>query len=333
LHRLRIAYGGVDYLDRTRALQDGSVIPAGIDWNYVVVSGIGDLFRRMAQHAEFDAAEMSLSTYMMMISRGDTRLVAIPVFPSRAFRHNQVYVHAGAGIERPADLRGKDVGIQDYQQTAAVWVRAFLEHDYGVAPADVHWWTGGLFVPDFAERIPLKLPAGVRLDRIPREDTLHEMLETGRVQALVTTEPPPAFVRRTGTVRRLFADPRAVEHEYFRRTGYFPIMHTVVVRRDVYEANRWVARSLLEAFMRAKDLGRERLAYQGAYAVGLPWLAAELEEAEELFGGDPFAYGYKTNLPILEAMTAYAFEQGLTERKLTPDELFAPESLQDPIPG
>jgi 4,5-dihydroxyphthalate decarboxylase len=331
--RVPIAYGGVDYLDRTSALQSGVVSPTGIDFNYIVVPGIGDLFRRVAQHAEFDAAEMSASTYFLMLARGDRRFVAIPVFPSRAFRHSQVYIHSKAGIARPEDLAGRNVGILDYQMTAAVWVRAFLQHDYGVTPARIHWWTGGLYVPDFAERTNVTLPPGVELRRIPETETLENMLTTGKLDALVTTEPPRAFLAGSPNVQRLFPNHREVERDYFRRTGFFPIMHLVVMRRDVYEKNRWAAVSLMEAFEAAKRVGKERMHYQGAYAVGLPWLGSEMEEVDTLFGGDAFPYGVTKNRAILEQMVVYAHEQGFTARKLDVDELFAPETYQDPVPG
>jgi 4,5-dihydroxyphthalate decarboxylase len=331
--RVSIAYGGVDYPDRTAALQSGLVKPAGTDFNYIAVPGIGDLFRRVAQHTEFDAAEMSASTYFLMRSRGDHRYIAIPVFPSRAFRHSQVYVSTKAGITKPEDLAGRKVGIQDYQMTAAVWVRAFLEHDYGVPPSKISWWTGGLYVPDFAERTNVALPAGVSLQRIPQNETMENMLSSGELDALVTTEPPRAYLAKSPSVKRLFPNHRDVERDYFRRTGFFPIMHLVVLRREVYEKNRWLAVSLLEAFEASKRIGRERLHYQGAYAVSLPWLGAEVEEVDALFGGDAFPYGVPKNRPILEQMVSYAYEQGLTARKLEVDELFAEEAYQDFVPG
>lgn len=333
MSRLRLSYGGVSYLDRTRALETGAVVPAGIDLMYVVPESIADLFRGVANHAEFDVAEMSFCTLMIMVAKGDDRLVGLPIFPSRAFRHSQIYVNANAGLNSPSDLAGRQVGIQEYQMTAALWVRAHLEHDYQVRPDQIHWKTGGLYVPRFADRMPIELPPGVELSRIPDGETLEGMLLDGRLDALVTTEPPRAFVARRPEVTRLFRDHRSVELEYYKRTGFFPIMHTVVMRRDVYEANRWIAMSLLNAFNESKRLGLERLRYQGALAVELPWLSSEVEELDALFGGDPYPYGLRQNLPILEAMTSFAHEQGLTARKLDPRELFAPEGWIDSIPG
>jgi 4,5-dihydroxyphthalate decarboxylase len=330
--RLKLNYGGVRYLDRTRALETGEVSPAGIDLNYVVPASIGDLFRAVAARTEFEVAEFSLCTLMLMIGKGDNRLVGLPIFPSRAFRHKQFYINANSGIKQPSDLAGRQVGVSEYQMTAALWVRAHLQHDYNVTPEKILWRTGGLFVPRHASRMPIDLPSGVELQRIPEDDTLEGMLLDGRIDALVSTEPPKAFVAGDSRIARLFPDVRRVELEYFKRTGFFPIMHTVVMRRNVYEANRWIAMSLMNAFNESKRIGLERLRYQGADAVGLPWLSSEVEELDALFGGDAYPYGLRLNLPILEAMTAFAHEQGLTARKLTPRELFAPESWVDSIP-
>lgn len=325
---LRLAYAGYSYLDRTRALELGTVSPAGIELDVQRVD-ITELFRRAARFAEWDACEMSMSTYLMMVADGDDRLVGLPVFPSRAFRHSMIWVNATSGIRSPEDLRGKSVGLPEYQMTAALWIRAFLEHDYGVRPSDVHWWYGGMHSPGYKERRAHSPPAGVSLRRIPPDRALVEMFEAGDLDALITFD--PARLRgKAPRITRLFPDYRAVEEDYFRRTALFPIMHLVAVRRDVYEANRWVAASLLEAFVESKRVGRERLHDVNALAVSLPWVEDELDRAEELFGGDPFRYGFEQNRAVLEAMTRYAHEQRLTARALDPEELFAPETLEHP---
>ena len=328
-----IAYGGVEYLDRTSALRSGLVSPEGVRLNYIVVPGIGDLFRRVAQHAEFDASEMSASTYFAMLAQGDRRFVAIPVFPSRSFRHGQVYVNSSSGIEAPQNLAGREVGILDFQMTAAIWIRAFLQHDYGVATHEIRWRTGGLRTPQFAERMAIDLAENIELKRIPEHSNLEDMLETGTLDALVTVEPPLAFLQGSDRIRRLFTDYRQVERAYYERTRFFPIMHMVVLRREIYEKNRWLAVSMLQAFEAAKQIGLERMNYQGAAAVVVPWLGAEMEEVGSLFGGDPYPYGVTKNREILEALVRYSHEQGLTGRKLDVDELFAPETYQDSVPG
>lgn len=325
---LTLSYAGYSYLDRTRALETGTVSAPGIDLNVQRVE-ITELFRRVAQHAEWDACEMSVSTHMMMVSENDDRLVGVPVFPSRAFRHNMIFVNAASGIDTPQELKGKNVGIPDYQMTAGLWIRAFLEHDYGVKPSDVNWWYGGIYTPTYKERHSHAPPPGVSVRRIPQDRALVEMFEAGDLDAFITFD-PNLYRGRAPQIRRLFPDYRTVEQEYFQRTGFFPIMHMVAVRRDVYEANRWVPASLLEAFVESKRLGLERLRDMNAIAVGLPWVARELDEIDELFGGDAFPYGFAQNREILAAMTRYSFEQGLTARQLEPEELFAPETLDHP---
>lgn len=332
MSRVSLTYGGLLYLDRTLPLLLGEVEVPGVDLNYVTFSSPGDLFRRQAQFAEFDLSEMSLGTFLIMTSRGDRRFVGLPIFVSRNFRHSQVYVHAGAGIERPADLRGKRVGILEYQMTAALWVRAFLEHDYGVRPADVSWFTGGLVEPVFAERLALALPAEIRLQLIPAGRTLERMLYAGELDALVSVQPPQRFDSRATAVRRLFPDFRAVERDYFRRTGFFPIMHLLVLRRELYERHRWLPATLHESFQRAKEAGWRRLRATTGLAVGLPWLGAGLEEVDEVFGGDAFPYGLEANRAILTAMAQYAHEQHLTDRLVDVLELFPPEAHQTPVP-
>ena len=324
---LSVTYAGAEYLDRMRALQFGIVKPEGVDLTYLPINHVGELFRRMAQDAEFDVSEMSMSTLMVMVSQGDDRLIGIPVFPSRAFRHSQIYVSAASGIERPEDLAGRNVGVPEYQMTAALWQRALLQHDYGVGGEDVHWWTGGLKTPEYHERHHHSLPPGVTLDRIPSEKALESMLDAGEIDALIHAHAPDHFRAGSPNVRRLFPNYREVEMDYYRRTRLFPVMHTVVVRRDIYEASPWIVTSLLDAFEASKQLGYARMRDLDTLAIGHPWLAAEWDDVRAEFGGDPFVYGYEPNLHLLEAMAQYSHEQGLSDRKLHPEELFAPESL------
>jgi len=328
---LQLRYAGVSYYDKTRALERGELSPEGIELEYIQFDHVGELFRVMAQDpTSFDASEMSLSTLTMMTSRGDHRLVGIPVFPSKAFRHSQVFVNTSSGIERPEDLKGKRVAIPEYQMTAAVWIRAFLQYDYGVAPADIHWLTGGLDTPEYKERLHHDPPPGVTIELIPGDKTLLGMLESGEVDALATARQPAPFTNRSGTVRRLFPDYRAVEEDYLRRTGYFPIMHTMVLQREIYEAHPGAPLALLRAFEESKRLGRERLRDLDTLAVMHPWVAAELDELKEpfaAFGGDPFAYGVGPNRHVLDAVLEYSHEQGLSDRKVGIEEIFAAETL------
>lgn len=325
---MSLEYAGLLYWDRTLALRDGSVKPIGVDLTYRVFEDPGELFVRQCQDAEFETSELSLSSYLAMISRGDDRFVGIPVFPSRHFRHAQIYVNVDAGIERPADLIGRRVGVLEYQMTAAVWIRAFLEHDFGVAPSDVDWVTGGLRTPDdFAERLAINLPDDVSLRRIPPETTLESSLENGQISALISAYPPLTMGTEGSRVAPLFADHRAVERDYYARTGIFPIMHLVAIRRDVYEADRSIAMRLYSAFKEAQGVGRQRLHQVAGLAVSLPWLEAELQDTRNLFGDDPFPYGVSANKDVVDALLRYALEQGITVRELEIGDLFAPETL------
>lgn len=320
---LRLDYAGLLYWDRTLALLTGEVAPEGVALDYVAVDRPAELFREQAQHARYAVSEMSLSTYLMLRDRADDRLAGLPVFPSRNFRHGQVYVAAGGGITRPKDLRGRRVGVPEYQITAALWVRGLLRDDHGVEPRDLHWFVGGLREPSFSERLAHAPPPGVRIERIPGDRWLEDMLATGDLDALVTVTPPPCLA--DGRCRRLFEDHVEVERAYHRRTGIFPIMHLVVCRRAELDAYPGLARRLFDAFEGAKARGRERLRYTSALAVSLPWLGPALEEVDATFGGDAFPYGIAANRAPLEAAVRYAHEQGLTARRLRVEELFSQE--------
>jgi 4,5-dihydroxyphthalate decarboxylase len=314
--------------DRTLPLQGGLVVPEGIDLNFLTMEH-HEMFRRQARHAEFDVSEFSLSTYTVMMARGDRRLVAIPVFPSRMFRHGYIYVNKDAGIREPKDLVGKRMGAMEYQQTAAVWMRILLQDEYGISPDQMEWYFGSYDRPgQYSERIPIELPANVRHRTIPSERSLDEMLESGEIDAAMGAVPLPAFVRRSPKVGRLFPNYRQAETDYYRRTGIFPIMHTVVVKRSVYEQHPWVAHSLFQGFARAKAMARHLLSRQGAAYTMLPWLWDDLENVRAALGDDPFPYGLGPNRAQLETFLRHNHEHGLLARPLTVDELFPPETAE-----
>ncbi len=307
-----------DY-DHTRALADGTVALDGVELKVVNISPPSQIFLRMLHGEEFDAAEMSLSNYLIALERGDDRFVAIPIFPSRVFRHSYIWINADAGIQKPQDLKGKRVGIADYSMTALLFVRGMLMHEYGVLPEDIHWFRRR------SEHLSIKTPTTLRIDNIGRDETLDGLIEAGKLDAVAVTAPPRGFIRGLPTIRRLFSDVRKVEAEYYRQTKIFPIMHTVVMRRELYTKNPSLAVILTEAFESAKEKAYERLA-ENRYT--LPWLNLDLEFAREVIGDDLYAYGVNASAPTLEAATLYAFEQGLTARRLTMEELFAPETLE-----
>jgi 4,5-dihydroxyphthalate decarboxylase len=314
--KLTLACQGYDH---TRALFDGSVAVKGADLKCVSISPPSKIFLRMLHGEEFDASEMSLSNYMIALGRGDRRFVAIPVFPSRVFRHSYIWINTKAGIEKPQDLREKKVGIADYSMTALLFVRGLLEHQYGVSPKEILWFRRR------SEHLAIDTPPGIRIENIPKETTLDDLLEAGKLDAVAVTSAPRAFIQGSPLVRRLFPDSRAVEAEYFRQTGIFPIMHLIVIRRVIYENNRWLAAVLCRAFQIAKERAYERFK-EALYP--LPWLSLDLEFARGAMGHDIYAYGVKRSLPTLEAATLYSYEQGLTKRKMEVSELFAPETLK-----
>jgi 4,5-dihydroxyphthalate decarboxylase len=321
-----LEYAGLAYDDRTQGIEVELASLPGATVRHTVFTDPPDLFRRQAQSAEFECSEMSLSTYVAMLSRDDRRFVGLPVFPSRCFRHGQVFVAADAGIVEPADLRGRRIGVPHYQMTAALWVRAFLEHDYGVAPTEVDWHVGGLRRPGYVERLGLGTPPGVSITRIPETHTLEGMLASGELDGLVTVRTPAVAPDRW---RRLFSDYGAVERDYFVRTGFYPIMHLVVLRRDVHEAVPGLAAELVGLFESARRAGRERLRREDHLSVALPWLPEALAELDRLFAGDPYVYGVEPNRAILDAALDYSFEQGLSARRVEVEELFAAELLPD----
>jgi len=324
--RLQLSLACWDY-DRTRALADGSVRPEGIDLVYHNLY-VEETFFRMLRNREFDAAEMSLSSYCVSLMREEPAFIAIPVFPSRFFRHSCIFVSAKSGIREPKDLAGKRIGVPEYQMTAPVWIRGILQDEYGVDPASPEYWTGGEEEPGRDEKLKLELPAKFRLRPIGPTQTLAQMIADGELDAMHTARAPSTFAARPGTVRRLFENYVEVEKAYYRKTKIFPIMHTVVIRRELYEANRWIALSLYKAFVQAQRKTYETLDTTMALTTMLPWQAAHVEEARREFGEDWWPYGFEPNRHVLETFLRYHHEQGLSKRRLEVEKLFAPETLK-----
>ena len=297
--------------DRTQPLIDGRVRPEGVDLTFLPLRP-GETFWRMLNHGEFDVSEMSLSSYTILRSEGDTRFIAIPVFPSRVFRHSAVYVRADSRIERPQDLKGKAVGVGDYQMTAAVWVRGFLTHEYGVMPKDILWMTGKPIRS-------IKPPDGIRLEPIPPNATLEAMLESGEIDALVSVMIPNGLGK---TVRRLFRNSRNVEMEYYAKTHIFPIMHTLVLKTRLYEEEPWLAVSFYRAFCRAREIAYQSMYDTDALTVSLPWVIDEVEATREIFGTQIWDYSVEGSRPTLDAIVTYLDEQQLSRRRMSVEELF-----------
>jgi 4,5-dihydroxyphthalate decarboxylase len=323
---LRLTLACWDY-DRTRALIDGSVAPDGIELIYLN-QPVEETFWRMLRYREFDCSEMSLSSYVASLNSENPAFIAIPAFPSRFFRHSCIFVSAKSGIRKPEELRGKRVGVPEYQMTAPVWIRGILSDDYGVKVTDVEHLSGGEEEPGREEKLKLDLPSTIRLKAIPVTKTLSRMLAEGELDALVTARAPSTFFKEPGKVLRLFPDYVETEKAYYRRTKIFPIMHTVVIRRDVYAKNPWVAQSLYKAFTEAKAKAYRLYDQTAALPAMVPWLLAQIDEARREMGEDWWPYGLEPNRRVLETFLRYHHEQGLSKRRLTPDELFARETLE-----
>ena len=309
--------------DRTRAIQDGSVQPDGIDINYHDLP-VEETFFRMLRHQEFDIAEMSLSSYTVSLFREPRRFVAIPIFPSRFFRHSCIYVNAKSGIRTPKDLIGKKIGVPEFQMTAPVWIRGTLDELYGVPVDSVTYYTGGEEEPGRSEKLALDLPANIKVQAIPDHKTLSQMLRDGEIDALHTARAPSTYDGKN--VVRLFENYGEVEKDYFRKTGLFPIMHTIAIRRDVYEQNRWVAQSLYKAFVEAQKKTYADLRETAVLKAMLPFLNWEVDQTIKEMGTNYWAYGLQDNEKVLSTFLKYHFECGLSKRLLKPEELFAPET-------
>jgi 4,5-dihydroxyphthalate decarboxylase len=326
MSRLRLSFGCWNY-DRTRALMDGSLEPDGIDLVSLAMP-VEETFFRMARHREFDVAEMSLSSYTVSLFRDPAPFIAIPVFPSRYFRHSCIYLNANAGIAEPRDLIGKRVGTPEYQMTAPVWIRGILQDEYGIPVDKVTYVTGGEEEPGRSEKIKLDLPPSIKVEPIGPTQTLSQMLADGEIDALHTARKPSTFEAGDGRVTRLFEDYVEVERAYFRKTGIFPIMHTIIIRREIYERDRWVAQSLYKAFCESQRRTYADLRETAAAKAMLPWLQAHVEDARRELGDDYWPYGFEKNRDTLATFLRYHHEQGLSERRLEPEDLFAPETLE-----
>ena len=316
--RLRLTFACGIY-DRTDALRTGEVTLDDIDLDFLAIQNPRDIFDRMGAHQEFDVSEFSSSEFISRLARGNCPFVALPVFPARVFRHGYIYINRKAGIQTPKDLEGRRVGVALYTMTAAVWIRGHLAHQYGVDLSTIQWVEGAINHPGRhgePSAPPLIKPA--RIEHDPKGRSLSELLAAGEIDALTGTQHPHPHP----DVAPLFPDARAVERDFFLRTRIFPIMHVVVIRRDLYGREPWVAENLFQAFVDAKNLALARMHKGHPYM--LPWVHEDIHEIAELFGGDPYPYGIEANRPTLEALVGYMTEQHFIPRTMPVEELFVP---------
>ncbi len=319
---LTVAVG--DY-EHVRDVTDGTVRVQGADLT-VLRMPPEEAFYRFINHQEFDVSELSFAKAIAFASQDDPRFVLLPVFPSRVFRHSAIYVRAGSGLEQPEQLAGKRIGVPEWAQTAAVYSRGMLMHEHGVELQSVQWFQAGVNDAGRKEKARLKLPQGVVCTPVP-DASLSQMLLDGRVDAVLSARAPDAFAQHPDKVTRLFADSRTAERTYFAKTGIFPIMHVLAMRRAVYERNRWLARNLLTAFEQAKNHSLARALDVTASHFVLPWVADLARDAQGMLGEDFWPYGLDANRVTLEAFCQYAVEQGVAHKPMRPQDLFAPEVL------
>lgn len=323
---LRLTLACWDY-DRTRPIMENRVKFDGIDLTYLNLV-VEEIFFRQMRYQEFDVSEMSFSSYLVSQFEAGPPFVAIPIFPSRSFRHSGIYIHTHAGIHEPQDLIGKRIGCAEYQLTANVWIRGILNDEHGVKPSSFLTLTGGLEEPGRIEKAGLSLPPNVQIEAIGPTKTLSEMLVSGEIDALFTPRAPSSFMRGNANVRRLFEDTGAAEREYYERTKIFPIMHLVAIRRKVYQENPWVAQSLFKGFVEAQRMAYQDLHETAALKVMLPWLMRHVADTESIMGQDFWPYGFEPNREAVSRLLRYHHEQGLSARQLTPEEIFTPETLE-----
>ncbi|MDB5746683.1 MAG: 4,5-dihydroxyphthalate decarboxylase [Massilia sp.] len=321
--QLSVAMG--DY-DRTRALLDGTVQLDGVDPVYMTLSPEETFFRAF-RNAEFDISEMSFSSYLVKAANGECPYIAVPVFLSRAFRHTSIYVRKDR-IKRPQDLKGCRIGVPEYQLTANVWARAILQDDYGVSPADVTWVRGGIDEPGRPEKIKLRLPPDVRMENAPAGDTISAMLDRGDIDGFIAPRPPGGAAARNPNVGWLFDDPTTIAKDYYKRTGVFPIMHVVGVRKELATQHPWLPGAVLKAFEQAKMAALDKLADTSATKVTLPFVEEQLKAARESMGQDYWSYGVEANRPTLEAFVRHHHAQGLSPRLMAVDEIFHPATYE-----
>jgi 4,5-dihydroxyphthalate decarboxylase len=320
---LSIAMGNYD---RTRALYDGAVQIDGVDPVFMLLNP-EEMFFRAMRSEDFDVAELSFSSYLVKHARGDCPYVAIPVFLSRAFRHTSIYVRKDR-VKKPEDLRGRRVGLPEYQLTANVWARSILQDEHGLRPEDIVWVRGGIDTPGRPEKIKLDLPPGVRLESAPEGKTISELLDEGEIDGFIGPRPPNRKALLNPNIGWLFDDPTAVAKDYYRRTGIFPIMHVVGVRKTLVEAHPWLPNALFKAFTQSKQYALDLLADTSATKVTLPFVEEQLKAARLAMGEDYWSYGVPGARQTLAAFLKHHHSQGLSSRHVPLQEVFHPSTYE-----
>jgi 4,5-dihydroxyphthalate decarboxylase len=315
-----------DY-DHTRALISGEIKPKGIDLTCLQLQ-VEETFFRFSKAYEWEISELSLAKFCSLRSQEDSPIVGIPVFISRMFRHSAFYIRSAGSIKTPEDLKGCRIGIPEWTQTATVYARGWLHNDVKVRLNDIEWMQGGVNQPGRLEMGKVKVPKGIEITRV-LDQSLSEMLLEGQLDAIISARPPDVFLSGDGRIQRLMPNYKEIELNYFQRTGVYPIMHTIAIKRDIYEKNRWIAVNLMEAFEKSKEKMVERMSDINVSRIPLPWLPDIYEKTKSEFfpDCDYWPYGIEGSRKTLETFLDYCHEQGVTHKKMRPEELFVPETL------
>jgi 4,5-dihydroxyphthalate decarboxylase len=321
---LSVAVGNYD---RMRPLVDGEVQIDGVDPVFMLQDP-EEIFFRAFRHADYDFCELSLSSYSVKTAAGTSVYIAVPIFPSRAFRHTSIYVRNDRGIESPMDLKGKRIGVPEYQLTANVWARLFLEEDHGVKASDVTWVRGGYEETGRQEKITLNLPPDVHLENAPDDATISCLLASGEIDAVIGPRAPSCFSNGHPKIGYLYADPQKAAADWYTRTKLFPIMHLLGIRRTLADKHPWLPGAVAKAFEKSKAVALAKLSDTSATKVTMPFVEEQLRAARQLLGDDFWAYGFEPNRHVLSRFLARHHAEGLSSRLLAPEELFHPASLE-----
>jgi len=324
---LPLSIATTDY-DHFRDFRLGTVKAEGIDPNWLLL-GHHECFARFTANREFDLSELSFAKFATQATREDTDIIGLPVICSRLFRFSSFYINKRSGIKTVEDLKGKKVGSPEWAHSAAVYMRGWMHNEMGVKLTDVHWYQAGANAPGREEKVELNLPAGVKLTRI-KDKSLSELLAAGDIDCAIIARPPTCFLQSHPDVTRLYPDYQAMEEAYYDRSGVWPIMHIIAMRKSIVEQHPWAARNLYNAFLESKRRSIERLLDPAVSRYPLPWLATYARQMTERFGGDPFPYGIEENRATWEQMALYTFQQGIAHRQFTPEEIF-PEGLMTKV--
>lgn len=321
MSKLTLSFASALY-DRMQPIYTGEVQPDGIELNFIAIDEPRAIFDRMSGGLEFDVSEYSSSEFIQRFANNECPFVAIPVFPSRAFRTGFIAIRTDRGISSPKDLEGRRIGVPLHTMTAGIFIRGFLQHEYGVDIRKIHWVQGAVNTVGSHGNptvLPLLRPADIEINNSGK--SLSQLIDEGIIDATIGTSLPES-IRTNPNIDRLFPNYVEMEKQYYRRTGIYPIMHLIAIKKEIYERHPFVATSLYNAFVQAKELAMRKMLNLRALRYMNPWLMRDIDEIYDVFGGDPWPYGIEPNRKTLEALVAYLVDQDLIREAPPVDDLF-----------